>query len=164
MKIKQLFGIKTDQPTTAKVLGENLSSLFGAEEGTALEVQVTEEMAAAIDEAEGGLSIVNGTLEENQNELTAAQATIQSLQASVQGKDERIAELQTEADKVAGLEEAVSAKDARIAELEKLPGATTTHTVKAGDDVDASADNVSEIRQLEIAEQQKGMKYHKSKN
>lgn len=118
MKVPNIFRIgNSDDKMKDKTLGENLSALFGADEGKTLTVSASEEGATAIDAAEAQLISISATIKE------ANQAVIQAKTDAA----EKITALQADHEKE------IAAKDAEIERLGNLPGAN--HTTPKSSDV-----------------------------
>lgn len=143
MSIAKLFGFKGDN-RKATILPTQVAELFGAKEGEAMEVEATEAGLTAIQTADKNLSNVALQVETLQNEISAKEATIKSLQTSAQEN----------LDQIKALEESIETKDAKIAELEKAPATNHTKVIKSGDDLGVEDDN--ELRAEERKAQEMG--------
>ena len=101
MSILKIFSIgKSDEKKQAKILGPNLSALFGAKEGESLEVEATESGLSAIDTAENQLTSIDNTVQESEKALNAANDKLKASETKVSNLQKQIKEQASEIERL----------------------------------------------------------------
>lgn len=151
----KLFGFgKSSEKRTAKVLGPNMSSLFGGEEGAEMIVEATESGLPAIEAAESRLE------EFNQQVATLTQEKEAAEQALTEAASANETALNAEKEALA-TEQAAHKVTADAFEAFKAdPGAEHTNVEKTSDDYNGQEPAKSKIRQEEEAALAQGKSIH----
>lgn len=148
----KLFGFgKSSEKRTAKVLGANLTEIFGGEEGAEMIVEATESGLSAIEAAESRLEEYNQQVATLMQEKEAGLAAKLEAEAALKSSQEALAAEQAAHNETASAFEAFKAE----------PGATHTSVEKNADDYNGGGEPQSQLRKDEAEAKAKGQSLSK---